>query len=101
MKATYCEIDGVGKEIFKDPKTVTASGMTKKSLRGLIAVKQTAGKELIAVDQVSPEEEADESTNMLKTVFEDGKIVRETTLDEIRKRRDYEAYVEVKKSLEV
>lgn len=101
MKATYCEIDGVGKEIFKDPKTVTASGMTKKSLRGLIAVKFAKDGGIVAVDQVTPEEEADESTNLLQTVFEDGKIVRETTLDEIRKRRDYQAYVAVKKSLEV
>ena len=93
MKATYCEIDGVGKEIFKDPKTVTASGMTKKSLRGLIKVVND-GDTIKAIDRVTAEEES-APDNLLSTVFEDGKLVREVTLDEIRKTRNAFAYNEV------
>ena len=84
MKATYCEIDGKPKEIFKDPKTTVASGMTKKSLRGLIKVDYDAVGNIRAYDRVSKEEE---SQGLLQTVFLDGKITRETTLDEIRKAR--------------
>ena len=90
MKATYCEIDGVGKEIFKDPKTVTASGMTKKSLRGLIKVVND-GDTIKAIDRVTAEEES-APDNLLLTVFEDGKLVREVTLDEIRKTRNDFSY---------
>lgn len=109
MKATYCEIDGVGKEIFKDPKTVV--GMPKKSLRGLINVVSTINGEIKAYDQLAPELEAKEGVcntpvevalNMsgetgseklvrvwefcMYTVFENGVLVREDTLETIRKR---------------
>lgn len=70
MKATYCEIDGVGKEIFKDPKTVV--GMPKKSLRGLIMVVGGGNANWHAVDRVTPEQEeldADHG-NWLETIFE-------------------------------
>jgi len=103
VKSTYCEIDGVGKEIFKDPKTVV--GMPKKSLRGLISVVSTDGGKVIAIDQVSPGMEAKEDVlnlpadylmkdgttvriyeYLLKTVFENGELKNETTLAEIRQR---------------
>ena len=78
MKATWCQIDGVQKEIFKKPKTDSG---TKNSLK---SVKEIDGG-IIAVDQVSIEEE---KTGLLETVFEDGKLVKETSLSEIRKRID-------------
>jgi nicotinamide phosphoribosyltransferase len=81
VKSTYCEVDGVPREIFKDP--VTDDGV-KKSARGLLMVdknKETGEFELI--DRVSPELE---STGLLTTVFEDGNIVRECSLKEIRDR---------------
>lgn len=84
MKATYCEIDGRPMEIFKDPKTTVASGMTKKSLRGLIKVDYDGEGNIRAYDRVSKEEEAQ---GLLQTVFLDGVITRETTLAEIRKVR--------------
>ena len=77
MKATWCMIDGEAKEIFKDPKT--DSGM-KKSLKGLISVVEKDGK-YVALDCVEPCEEA---SGCLETVFENGKILREFTLSEIR-----------------
>ena len=47
MKATWCQVNGEGREIFKDPKT--DSGM-KKSLKGLIRVCQDKLGNLFAVN---------------------------------------------------
>jgi nicotinamide phosphoribosyltransferase len=77
MKATWCMVDGEAKEIFKDPKT---DGGMKKSLKGLISVVEKDGK-YVALDCVEPYEEA---SGCLETVFENGKILREFTLSEIR-----------------
>jgi len=77
MKATWCRINGESKEIFKKPKT--DSGM-KNSLKGLICVKEIDGK-ITAIDQVDV---PTENTGLLQTVFEDGKLVKEYTLEEIR-----------------
>lgn len=68
------------REIFKDP--ITDDG-TKKSLKGLISVQINTLGELIALDQQTWEQEA---TGYLETVYLDGKIVKEYTLNEIRKR---------------
>jgi nicotinamide phosphoribosyltransferase len=77
MKATYGEVNGEGREIFKDP--ITDDG-TKKSAKGLMKVVLKEGKyELI--DQVSWEEE---NQGELKEVFRDGKMIRETSLAEGR-----------------
>lgn len=75
MKATYAEVSGEPREIFKDPKTDTGF---KKSAKGLIRV----NSDFSYTDQVSWEEEA---TGELTTVFENGRITREQSLDEIRK----------------
>lgn len=77
MKATWCQVNGEGREIFKDPKTDDG---TKKSLKGLICV-QGDGDKYVAEDQVSKEQE---EKGYLQTVFEDGKLVKEWTLSEIR-----------------
>ncbi len=80
IKATYCEIDGVPREIFKDPATDNG---TKKSAKGLLAVyKNEVNGSYELKDQVS-RKEVDNCE--LKTVFKDGKLVKETTLSEIRK----------------
>jgi len=79
MKATYGEIDGVGRDIYKDPKTDDG---TKKSAKGLLQVYRDAitGK-LALKDQCSWEEEGQ---GELKTVFKDGKLTVEWSLSEIR-----------------
>lgn len=77
MKATYGEVGGEGRAIFKDP--ITDDG-TKKSAKGLMkVVKNKNSFELI--DQVSWEEEA---TGELKEVFRDGKLLVDFSLKEIR-----------------
>lgn len=80
MKATYVEVAGVGRNIFKCP--VTDDG-TKKSATGLLKVDVNAAGEYILIDTVSKE---DERTGELKTVFKDGKLIKEYSLAEIRAR---------------
>ena len=75
--ATWCQVNGEGREIFKDPKTDDG---TKKSLKGLICV-QSNGNKYIAEDQVTKEQE---DKSCLQTVFEDGKLVKEWSLSQIR-----------------
>ena len=78
MKATYCEIDGKPKEIFKDPKTTISSGMTKKSLRGLISVGINSDGDFVVHDRVTPEAE---NNGCLLTVFENGEIAEDAFVD--------------------
>lgn len=78
MKATWCQINGEGKEIYKDPKTDDG---VKKSLRGLICVGRNNEGELVALDQVDKEIE---DQGELETVFQDGKLLKDWTLNEIR-----------------
>lgn len=80
MKATWCQVNGEPREIFKSPKT--DSGM-KKSLKGLIRVDKDENGVYYATDCVSKEEEAG---GCLETVFENGRLVKETSLKEIRER---------------
>lgn len=82
MKATWCQINGVEHEIFKDPKTDDG---VKKSLKGLIMVGLDEHGNLHAYDQVSKELEKE---GYLETVFEDGKLVKEYSLAEIRRNID-------------
>ena len=86
MKATYVEIDGEGREIFKDP--ITDDG-TKKSAKGLLMVEESgklavgSSVEYNLVDQVSWE---DEGKGALQTIYKDGKFYNQVTLTDIRKR---------------
>ena len=79
IKATWGQVNGEAREIFKDP--VTDNG-EKKSARGLIRIEETeTGFEMF--DQQTPEQEAQ---GVLATVFEDGELLYETSLMEIRER---------------
>ena len=79
MKATYVEVNGEGREIFKDP--ITDDGI-KKSAKGLLRV---AGDEtcMLLEDQCTWE---DEVTGKLQTIYKDGEFYNQTTLTEIRER---------------
>lgn len=78
MKATYVEIEGVGREIFKDP--ITDDG-TKKSATGLLKIiKNDLGKYELH-DRVTIKEE---SNGEMITVFENGKLIKEYSLTEVR-----------------
>jgi nicotinamide phosphoribosyltransferase len=74
MKATYVEVDGVGREIFKDP--ITDDG-TKKSATGLLMV----SSDMTLLDKVSWGLEAQ---GMLQNIYLDGYFINKTTLTEIR-----------------
>jgi nicotinamide phosphoribosyltransferase len=83
MKATYGEkfIDGkvlVGQEIYKDPKT--DSGL-KKSAKGLLCVGIKEAGNLALLDQVTSEVE---NMGELETVFQDGVLMKEYSLTEVR-----------------
>lgn len=81
VKATYVEVNGVGREIFKDP--ITDDG-TKKSATGLLAVfkNEIDGRyELYDHCNWYLEQKSE-----LKVIYEDGVFYNRTTLTEIRQR---------------
>lgn len=79
QKSTWAQVNGVGYNLFKDPKT--DSGM-KKSAKGLLRVDLINGNYVLK-DCCTPEEEAG---GELKEVFRDGKLLINTSLQEIRER---------------
>ena len=80
IKATWVQINGKPREIFKEPKTGDG---TKKSAKGLIAVYKDKDGEFYMKDQAT----WDEVLNCaFQVVFEDGKMYNETTIGEIRSR---------------
>jgi nicotinamide phosphoribosyltransferase len=89
VKATYGEVNDVGREIFKDP--ITDDG-TKRSAKGLIKVEEVLNTDSMGklhhstyrlVDQVSKEEE---EKGALELVFSNGSLVKNQTLSQIRER---------------
>ena len=80
MKATACVVNGEYRPIFKHPKTDDG---TKNSLKGLIAVYKDETGKYYAKDEVSFGEE---KQGELKTIFKDGKLLVDWTLQEIRER---------------
>lgn len=77
VKATSGVVDGVRRDIFKNPKT--DSGM-KKSAKGLLKVDRL-NNTLVLYDQ---QNEAQENSGLLQTVFENGKLIQDVSLSEIR-----------------
>lgn len=80
MKATHVVIDGVGREIFKNP--VTDSG-EKKSACGLLRIDLGANGEYVLRDKVTP---AEEEGGELKVIYEDGTFYNRQTLAQIRQK---------------
>jgi len=78
MKATYVEVNGEAREIFKDP--ITDDG-TKKSATGLLFVGLDDNLQIALYDKVSWKEEG---MGLLQTIYKDGKFENTTTLTEIR-----------------
>lgn len=77
MKATYGEINGEAQAIFKDP--ITDSGI-KKSLHGIVSVLKVDGEYQYADNLIDINHESE-----IKTVFKDGKLIRDINLNEIKK----------------
>lgn len=78
VKTTYVEKQGKGVNVFKDP----ATDSKKKSACGLLRIERVDGK-LVQYDQQTREQE---QQGLLEVVFEDGVLVKSTTLAEIRQR---------------
>jgi nicotinamide phosphoribosyltransferase len=78
MKATYGEVNGIGREIFKDP--ITDDG-TKKSAKGLMKITKENNSYHLQ-DQATWQEEKE---GELKEVFRDGKLLVDLSLEEIRR----------------
>lgn len=76
VKATSVVKNGERIAIFKDPKTDTK----KKSAKGLLKIDRVDG-ELTLFDDVTEQEE---SEGLLEVVFENGKLIKETTLAQVR-----------------
>ena len=82
IKATYCEIDNKPYKIYKNPK----EGGFKKSQKGCCVVLKDSEKGYIYKEELTWEEAKQCRENELKTVFLDGKLVREENLQTIRDR---------------
>lgn len=78
MKATYVEVNGEGREIFKDP--ITDDG-TKKSATGLLHVTKHNENGYMLVDKVSW---ATEANGELTPLYANGNFIDTTTLTNIR-----------------
>jgi len=79
MKATYGEVNGEARELFKDPKT--GDGV-KRSAKGLLRVERE-NDTFVLYDQQTWEQEA---SGALETVFLDGKLIRDEDFATIRRR---------------
>lgn len=79
IKATYCEINDEPYPIFKNPK----DGGFKKSQKGCCIVRLENG-EYTFKDGYTWKEACECADNQLVTVFKDGKMVKELSLQEIR-----------------
>jgi len=75
MKCSYIEVNGEGRNVFKDP--VTDAGKTSKKGRLALVPDVDEGYKTV------PESFAGDS-NLLEVVYEDGVIKRRQTFDEIR-----------------
>lgn len=87
-KATYGEINDKPILIYKDPKT---SDGTKKSQKGMVRVYRDENGEINFIDgiqagQVATDDYKVSDCDMLETVFINGELVRNHTLNEIRSR---------------
>lgn len=78
-KSTYCEISGVPRSIFKDPKTDT--GGLKKSAKGLIAVYMGADGKYFQRDEVTWNEV---NNCAYELVFKNSQLYRDEKLNDIR-----------------
>ena len=82
IKATYCEIDGEPYPIFKNPK----DGGFKKSQKGCCKVYEDENGKLNYKDEYTWIQSKYTKGNILQTIFRDGELVKEESLQDIRNR---------------
>ena len=80
MKSTFAIVDGVDRQIFKDPKTDNG---IKKSQKGRVAVVDKAGV-LTLVDHLYSNDVIE--GDLLEEIFRDGKLLVDDSLSNIRAR---------------
>ena len=78
MKATYGEVNGEGREIFKNPKTDDG---TKKSAKGMLRID---GENNVVTGMTDSATKEQEQEGMLVPVFRDGKLLVDHKLSDIR-----------------
>ena len=78
IKATWAEVDGIGRDMMKDP--VTDNG-TKKSATGRLAVIQDSEGKLTLIEKASPKQE---EISLLQPVWEDGEFVTRQSFAGVR-----------------
>lgn len=82
LKTTHGVKDGKEILLFKDP--ITDSG-EKKSQKGMVIVTHDKDSNLVYVDELTADtKQKMHSVDLLKPLFKDGKLLRETSLSEIR-----------------
>lgn len=74
FKCSYAEVNGEGRDVYKRP----ATDPTKDSKRGRLKLVNDGGWRTIR--------ETEPGTDLLEEVFRDGRILRRTTLTDVRKR---------------
>lgn len=84
LKSTYAVIDGAERFIFKDP--ITDKDNFKKSQKGLCVVYDSSDG--IKYEDGCNQEKYDyySGMNLLRTVFKNGELIKEQSLNEIRER---------------
>lgn len=84
LKATYAVVNGEEKLIFKDPKTDNG---VKKSQRGLVAtIKSDMNGKLGFIDGLNRQRFNNTAGNIMRTIYNDGELLVDDTLEEIRLR---------------
>lgn len=84
FKATYCEVDGKPYQVFKQPKTDTGF---KRSQRGMVVVYRDENGDLRAMDPLNKKEFMENlDKNIMRPIFENGKMVYVDNIREIRSR---------------
>ena len=86
FKATYCEVNDKPYNVFKNPKTDTGF---KRSQRGLVVVYKDTDGSIKAIDHVSHEDfetYSADGTNLMRPIFENGKMLVEENIRDIRNR---------------
>lgn len=85
LKTTFSIVNGKEVQLYKDP--ITDNGV-KKSQKGVVAVIRDGSniKYIDGLDMHTVEEYKD--SNLLKTIFKDGRLIRQCSLSEIRSNID-------------
>lgn len=84
LKATHSIINDVETHIFKDP--ITDKDKFKKSQKGMCVVYKNDENKIVYKDELSISEAESFKNNLLTTVFKNGKIIKDDSLYNIKKR---------------